>query len=38
MFTNTPRHDEVPAPIWIALGLVAFLVWWPLGALAPGKG
>jgi hypothetical protein len=33
MFTNTPRLEEVPAPIWIALGLLAFLVWWPLGLL-----
>jgi hypothetical protein len=33
MFTNTPRLEEVPAPIWIAVGLLAFLVWWPLGLL-----
>ena len=33
MFTNTPSLEEVPAPIWIALGLLAFLVWWPLGLL-----
>jgi hypothetical protein len=33
MFTNTPRLDEVPASMWIALGLLAFLVWWPLGLL-----
>jgi hypothetical protein len=33
MFINTPSLDEVPAPIWIALGLPAFLVWWPLGLL-----
>jgi hypothetical protein len=33
MFANTPRLEEVPAPIWIALGLLAFLVWWPLGLL-----
>jgi hypothetical protein len=33
MFSNTPRLDGVPAPIWIALGLLAFLVWWPLGLL-----
>jgi hypothetical protein len=33
MFTNTPRLDEVPTPIWIALGLLGFLVWWPLGLL-----
>jgi hypothetical protein len=33
MFTNTPRLDEVPTPMWIVLGLVAFLVWWPLGLL-----
>lgn len=33
MFTNTPRLEEVPAPIWIALALLAFLAWWPLGLL-----
>jgi uncharacterized protein DUF2852 len=33
MFANTPRLEDVPAPIWIALGLLAFLVWWPLGLL-----
>ena len=33
MFANTPRLDEVPTPIWIALGLLVFLVWWPLGLL-----
>lgn len=33
MFANTPRLDEVPTPIWIALGLLAFLLWWPLGLL-----
>ena len=33
MFINTPRLDEVPTPMWIALGVLAFLVWWPLGLL-----
>jgi hypothetical protein len=33
MLTNTPRLEEVPASIWIVLGLLAFFVWWPLGLL-----
>jgi hypothetical protein len=32
MFANTPRLDEVPTPIWIALGLLAFL-----SLVAPGS-
>jgi hypothetical protein len=42
MLTNTPRLAELPAPIWIALGLLGFLVWPPLGlvvlALAIWRG
>ena len=33
MFTNARKLDEVPTPIWITLGLLACLLWWPLGLL-----
>jgi hypothetical protein len=25
------RLDELPTPIWIALAVLAFVFWWPLG-------
>jgi hypothetical protein len=27
------RLDEVPKPIWIALMILGFMVWWPIGLL-----
>ena len=25
------RLDELPRPIWIALAIPGFVLWWPLG-------
>jgi hypothetical protein len=27
----TARLDQVPTPVWVALVIVGFLAWWPLG-------
>jgi Protein of unknown function (DUF2852) len=27
------RLDEIPKPIWIALMILGFMVWWPIGLL-----
>jgi Protein of unknown function (DUF2852) len=31
MASFAARLDEWPRPIWIALAILAFFVWWPLG-------
>jgi Protein of unknown function (DUF2852) len=31
MSTLAARLDELPRPIWIALAILGFIVWWPLG-------
>jgi len=28
------RLDELPAPIWLALAILGFMLWWPLGLAA----
>ena len=29
--THAARLDGLPRPIWIALAILAFILWWPLG-------
>ena len=31
MISFAARLDELPTPIWIALAILAFVFWWPLG-------
>jgi len=31
MISFAARIDELPTPIWIALAILAFVFWWPLG-------
>jgi hypothetical protein len=31
MMSFAARLDALPAPIWIALAILAFVFWWPLG-------
>ena len=31
MMSFAGRLDELPRPIWVALAILAFVFWWPLG-------
>ena len=36
MFPSIRSLDDVPIPIWFALAILGFVVWWPLGLLILG--
>jgi hypothetical protein len=31
MMSNAARLEELPTPMWIALAILGFVFWWPLG-------
>jgi Protein of unknown function (DUF2852) len=31
MTSFAARLDEIPKPMWIALAILGFIFWWPLG-------
>ena len=33
MTSIAARLEELPAPMWIALAILGFILWWPLGLL-----